>query len=273
MATSSNQKMNDKERRRPLALVTGASSGIGWELAQVLAAHGYDLLLVARREERLRELAVTLAQKHGTATQVLAIDLSQPGAAARIKAELTEREAEIDVLVNNAGFSHHGPVTQLPVERLHAIVQVNIVAVMELTRLIAPCMMARGRGCILNVSSVVGFTPTPFATVYAATKAFVTSFSEGLAEELEGTGVTVTALCPGTTKTEFAEAAGMTKTIAFRSGAMSAKEVAEIGYAGMMRGERVVISGRMNWWMVFGVRFAPRKLVAKIAKKIMAQAD
>jgi len=265
--------MSSNEQKRPLALVTGASSGIGWELAQVLAAHGYDLVLVARREERLQQLAEVLTQKHGAATQVLAIDLSQPGAAAQIKAELTAREAEIDVLVNNAGFSHHGPVTQVPVERLHAIVQVNIVALMELTRMIAPCMMARGRGRILNVSSVVGFTPTPFATVYAATKAFVTSFSEALAEELVGTGVTVAALCPGTTKTEFAEAAGMTKTIAFRSGAMSAKEVAEIGYAGMMRGERIVIAGRMNWWMVFGVRFAPRKLVTRIAKKIMAQEE
>ncbi|WP_263417008.1 SDR family NAD(P)-dependent oxidoreductase [Terriglobus albidus] len=266
---SSNPKMKNQEQKKPLALVTGASSGIGWELAQVLATHGYDLVLVARREERLGELAETLARKYGAATQVLAIDLSQPGAAAQIEAELTVREAEIDVLVNNAGFSQHGPVTQLRVEQLHAIVQVNIIALMELTRLIAPSMMARHRGRILNVSSVVGFTPTPFATVYAATKAFVLSFSEGLAEELEGTGITVTAFCPGTTKTEFAETAGMTKTIAFRSGAMSAKEVAEIGYAGMMRGERVVISGRMNWWMVFGVRFAPRRLVARIAKRIM----
>ncbi|NUQ29637.1 MAG: SDR family NAD(P)-dependent oxidoreductase, partial [Acidobacteriaceae bacterium] len=155
--------MSSNKQKRPLALVTGASSGIGWELAQVLAAHGYDLVLVARREERLQQLAEVLTHKQGAATQISAIDLSQPGAAAQIKAELEAREAEIDVLVNNAGFSHHGPVTQVSVERLHAIVQVNIMALMELTRMIAPSMMARGRGRILNVSSVVGFTPTPFA--------------------------------------------------------------------------------------------------------------
>lgn len=243
------------------------------ELAQVLAQHGHDLVLVARREDRLRQLSEQMQQLYGCRAEVITLDLALPGASAQLVAELESRGRGIDVLVNNAGFSQHGPLTQVPLEQLQAILQVNVTALMELTRLLLPGMMERGRGRVMNVASVVSFTPAPFAGVYAATKAFVLSLSEALAEELRGTGVTVTALCPGTTATEFASTAGMTNTLAFRSGSMTARAVAEIGYRGMMRGKAVVIPGLMNRLTVFSMRFAPRSVVAKITKKLMSQTE
>ncbi len=264
--------MDIVKTQRPLALVTGASSGIGLELARVLAAHGHDLLLVARRANLLQKMAQELELTYGGRAEVLTLDLSQPGAAERVVAELQARGRTVDVLVNNAGFSQHGLVAELPLDRLQAIVQVNVLALMDLTRLILPGMLTRKQGRVMNVASVVSFTPAPYAAVYAATKAFVLSFSEALAEELRDTGITVTALCPGTTATEFATTSGMTDTLAFRSGSMPAKTVAEIGYQGMMRGKTIVIPGWMNRLTVFSLRLSPRSLVAKIAKKLMSQA-
>ena len=247
-------------------LITGATSGIGLELARCFAAAKSNLVLVARRKEKLSELAHEFHAQHGIQVHVLAKDLSDPHVAREIVDELHAAGTTIDVLVNNAGFGARGTIAELSLERQMSMLQVNINALTELTRRLLPGMIERRRGGILNVASTAAFQAGPWLSVYYATKAYVLHFSEGLAEELAGTGVTATCLCPGPTATEFVEVANMESTRLFRRGAMSAETVARRGYDGFRKGKVVVVPGLQNKLGVFGVRFLPRFVVRKITK-------
>lgn len=249
--------------KRPLALITGASAGIGVELARAFARGGHDLILVARRRDRLESLA---AEFPGRA-RVVPADLSDPATPARLLAET----GPVDVVVNNAGFGLGGRFAEQPVERQAEIIQVNIAALTALTRLHLPDMLARRAGRVLNVASTGAFQPGPGMAVYCATKAYVLSLSEALSAELQGSGVTVTCLCPGATSTEFAAVAGMRGSRLFRA-AMSAETVARMGYAATMAGQRLVIPGWANRLGTIGVRLTPRGVVLAFARRLLLEA-
>ncbi len=250
-------------------LITGASSGIGLEFARVFAAEGAQLVLVARSGEKLRQLAEELRARHGTRSEVVIADLQRPEAPREIEAALTQAGLAVDVLVNNAGFGDRGHVADLPLERQLAMVQVNVVALTELTRRLLPGMISRRRGGILNVASTAAFQPGPNMAVYYATKAFVLFFSEGLYEELAGTGVTSTCLCPGATATGFATEAKMESALLFRLGAMDAAEVARAGVRAFRKRRAVLITGLKNKLGALGARFSPRALVRKMTYALM----
>ena len=247
-------------------LITGTSSGIGSELARCFAEGGSDLVLVARREDRLRELARNLTSRHGVKVRVLPKDLNLPAAGREIEDDLRNAGIQIDVLVNNAGFGDRGAFSELELERQMKMVQVNTGVVTELTRRFLPGMIERRRGGVLNVASAAAFQPGPLMSVYYATKAYVLHFSEGIAEELAGTGVSATCLCPGPTVTEFGADSHMEGTLLFRMGAMPAVRVARAGYNGFRAGKVIVIPGLRNKLVAFSVRTSPRAVVRKIVK-------
>jgi short-subunit dehydrogenase len=259
---------------RPTALVTGASGGIGADLARLLAAGGHDLLLVARSEGRLRAFAEDLSRAHGIRAVALAADLSRGEEVDRV-ARTATAEGAVDVLVNDAGFGLHGPFAATEWGREQEMILVNVVALTRLSKAILPGMVARRRGRILNVASTAGFFPGPFMAVYYATKAYVVSLSLALAEEVRGTGVTVTCLAPGATRgTAFAEGAGMSGSRLFRSPTvMDAPAVARAAYGGLMAGRKLVIPGLANRVMVESGRLAPRGLLARIARTLQDPSD
>ena len=246
------------------ALITGATAGIGQELASVFAAHGHNLLLVARNEIRLRQTAVQLETAHQIKTDVLPGDLSRPNAAAELFQAVGERRVE--VLVNNAGFGRYGLFAKTELAVLTEMMQVNMCALVELTHLFLKPMLQRRSGRILNVSSTAAFQPGPTFNIYYATKAFVYSFSYALADEVADTGVTVTTLCPGVTRTEFQERANLSMDHGL--GVMDARTVAEAGYRGLMLGKRVVIPGVLNKLGAFLGRRAPQRLTNSIVKRL-----
>jgi short-subunit dehydrogenase len=253
---------------RPIALITGASSGIGAALARRFAAGGHDVALVARTLPRLQELADELARTYGIAAHVLRADLADPAAPGALTDELSQHGLVVEILVNNAGFGLWGPFAEADLQRELDMLQVNVVALTHLTRLLLPGMIARGHGKILNVASTAAVAPGPLMAVYYASKAYVLSFSLAIANELEGSGVTVTTLCPGPTRTAFATVAGMDESILFRSpGVMDADAVARAGYEGLMRGKTMVVPGLMNKLLVLGARLAPRGLLVKITRR------
>ena len=259
-------------RERPLALVTGASGGIGAEIARVLAGKGHDLVLVARSVERLAALTEELSRAHGIQARALAADLAQGEEPDRLARSIASEGSEVDVLVNNAGFGLHGPFVRTDGARELEMIQLNVVALTRLTKLLLPGMVARGRGRVLNVASTAGFAPGPFMAVYYATKAFVVSLSEALAEEVRGTGVTVTALCPGATLTAFAGAAGMEDSALFRRGVvMGARTVARAGVEGMLAGRTLVVPGLANKALLASIRVTPRSLVRRITRRMQDQ--
>lgn len=253
------------------ALVTGASAGIGTELARQLAAAGANLVLSARRTGRLEALAAEFTVKHRVKVEICAADLTRPQAPAEIFRFTAARGIEIHFLVNNAGFGAFGFIHKIPPERIAEMVQVNCTAVVALMQLYAPAMIARHDGDIMIVSSVAAFQAVPFNSAYAATKAFDLLFSEGIAEELRPFGVRVCALCPGSTTTEFQSVAEQPDRT-FRS-PETAEKVARVGLEGMARNETCVISGGKNWLMVELERLAPRRFVAKMAAKMMRPAN
>jgi|SRR5580658_909987 short-subunit dehydrogenase len=253
----------------PTALITGASGGIGEELARLFAARGHDLVLVARTEDKLQSLSGELVRAHGTQARVLAADLADPCAPPRVFDTLQLQGVAIDVLVNNAGFGARGAYAEIRYDVEARMIQVNVAALAHLTRLFLPGMLARRSGKILNVASTAAYVPGPFMAVYYASKAFVLSFSEALAEETQGTGVTVTALIPGPTATGFAATAGNQNTPLFRAGAvMSAAAVARVGFDGLMAGKRVAVAGVSNKLTVLSTRLAPRATLARITRKL-----
>lgn len=230
-----------------LALVTGASAGIGREMARVFARHGHDLVVVARRRNRLLELKRELEHAHAVRVRILEADLADPATPGAIRRSLARRQVEI--LVNNAGTLEGGAFVGLAPDRLEAMLQLNVGALTRMTREFLPAMIRRGRGRILNVASIAAFAPVPWLGVYAATKSYVLSFSEALATELEETSVSVTALCPGLTDSEMADAAlARARDLArFRNWLFApARDVAEAAYAGCMAGEALVIPGVSN---------------------------
>ena len=250
------------------ALVTGASGGIGEELARLFAADGHDLVLVARSRDKLARLAEELAGRHGVAARVLAADLARPETPREIFDGLQGEGVPVDALVNNAGFGSYGLFAETDLKKELELLQVNVVALTHLTKLFLGGMLGRRRGYVMNVASTAAFQPGPLMAVYYASKAYVLSFSEALANECEGTGVRVSALCPGPTETGFVAAAGMQQSKLFERGAMTAREVAEAGYRGMLAGKAVVIPGFRNALLARAVGLAPRRLVTKAVRGI-----
>lgn len=255
------------------ALITGASAGLGLELAQLFAADKHDVVLVARRREQLEALATRLAAERGVVAGVISADLADPGAPQRIVDELKRRGTEIEFLVNNAGFGTTGRFVERDLLRELAMVQVNVTALVHLTGLLLPPMVARGSGRVLNLGSTAGFQPGPFMSVYYATKAFVNSFTEALAYELRGTGVTATVSCPGATATEFGKIAGNDRSPLFRMGTMSATEVAAHAYKAMMSAKVVAIPGARNKILIQGQRLMPRGAVRAVAARLNQGGD
>jgi short-subunit dehydrogenase len=254
-------------------LITGASSGIGKVLADECAAHRHDLVLVARDRAKLEQLSGELARAHGIRVDSISCDLAQPNAAKQLFAELTRRKIDVDILINNAGLGLYGPFLETALEHELGMIQLNVVALTALTKLALPPMVARGRGRVLNVASTAAFQPGPLMAVYFATKAYVLSLSEALSNELDGTGVTVTALCPGPTETGFQAGAKMeaSKLVQGRQ-LMSAAEVARIGYRAMLAGRRVVVPGIMNKLMASSTRFLPRSAVTSAVRRAQERA-
>jgi uncharacterized protein len=255
---------------RPVALVTGASSGIGTALARELARHGHDLVLSARRRPPMEALADELRHL-GAAATVMPADLAAPGGASALAAAVEEAGIAVDVLVNNAGLGAFGRFGAIDPARHAQIMQVNIVALTELTQALLPGMLARRRGAIMLVASTASFLPCPNFAVYAASKAYVRSFGEALAQELRGSGVSVNVLCPGTTASEFFDVAGGTPSGLQARRMMTAAEVARIGYAGMTRGDRVTVAGLANRLLTFGASHAPHGLALPIVERLMAR--
>ncbi len=253
---------------RSAALITGASAGIGWELARVFARNGHDLVLVARRGDRLQALAARLAGEHSIEAHVQARDLGDPRERDALHAWWRERGIVIDCLVNNAGFGAMGEFADLDAARQLAMLELNITALTDLTARCLPAMLERRSGRILNVASTAAFQPGPRMAVYYATKAYVLSFSEALSIELARRGVTVTALCPGPTATEFGEVAGVTDTRAIDVLRMTAEPVARAGYRGLMRGKAIVIPGIANRMLVQALRVTPRALVRRLVYRV-----
>ena len=246
------------------AVVTGASSGIGLELARFFALDGHDLVIVARREKLLKKVADEFKSEYGVSVVVIPKDLTVKESPLEIYNQLEESGTVIDFLVNNAGFGAVGDFSELDYERQVNMLNLNINSLVSLTRLFLPGMIEANRGGILNVGSLAGFQPGPFASVYYATKAFVLSFTEGLTEELKDTNIKVSCLAPGPTDTEFGEVSDLDKSSLFKFGTMGAKEVARDGYLGFMKDKTVVIPGFLNKLLPFLVRLFPRILVRKI---------
>lgn len=255
--------------RRPIAIITGASSGIGRELAELFARDGHDLILVARRRDVLEQFARSLADRYGVSCDPFVADLARRLEREHLAARIRTVDQQVAALVNNAGIGTHGYFHETALERELEIIEVNIAALAHLTKVVLPGMLARRRGRIVNVSSVAAFQPGPLMAVYYASKAFVQSFSEALAEEVEGTGVTVTAICPGPTTTEFHEAAGLGPN-ATTVGAppMTSREVAEAGYRGAARGKRVVVTGLRNRVVVIANRLLSRRRITRIVRRL-----
>jgi short-subunit dehydrogenase len=253
---------------RLTALVTGASGGIGLEMARLFAADGHDLVLVARSEEKLSRLAEELRERHGVAAHVLAADLAQREAPWEIFEALRASGVGVDALVNNAGVGSYGLFAETELKSELDLLLVNVVALTHLTKLFLPAMLARRRGYVCNVASTAAFQPGPLMAVYYASKAYVLSFSEALANECEGTGVLVSALCPGPTETGFVAAAGMQDSKLFDRGAMTASEVAATGYRGMLAGKTIVIPGLRNAFVARAVGLLPRTMVTKAVRGI-----
>lgn len=250
-------------------LITGGSGGIGYEFAKLFARDRYNLVLVARTEQKLIEVAEVLKEQSGIAVKVIAKDLSKPTAVEEIFAELKQEDIKVDILVNNAGFGSYGLFVETDINTELQLMQVNMVALTHLTKLFLPNMLKQKYGKILNVASIAAFQPGPLMAIYYATKAYVLSFSEALANELKGSGVTVTALCPGVTASGFQARAEMEQS-KLLSGPriMKAETVAKIGYRQFMNNQTVVVTGLENKLLAFIVKFVPRSLLTQIVREI-----
>ena len=259
--------------KREVALITGASSGIGAELAKLAAADGCDLVLVARGRAELQGLAQELTGRHGNTVRVIAKDLSEPGAAQAIFDELQAAGVAVDILMNNAGFGLYGLFWRNDTKTTLDLLQVNVITLTHLCRLFLPAMVERGRGRVLNVASTAAFQPGPLMAAYYASKAYVLRLSEAVANELKGTGVTMTVLCPGATRTRFEQRAGLDLSRLFKWVPVSdAQTVASAGYRGMKQGKTQVIPGVLNRLVVFSTRFVPRRALTAITRRLQERA-
>ncbi|HEY1883770.1 MAG TPA: SDR family oxidoreductase [Candidatus Cybelea sp.] len=246
------------------AIVTGASGGFGLEFAKLLAADKHDLVLIARSGDKLEALAAELRARYGVSVETLVLDLSKPDAAAAV----LKHVPECDVLINNAGFATNGRFDEIPPERIRDEIALDVLTLTELVRAYVPAMRARGSGRILNVASTAGLLPGPFMSVYYACKAYVLSFSQGIAEELRGTGVTVTCLAPGASATGFAERANAGRSLLFGKLPLArAAPVARSGYRAMLAGRDLVVPGLSNKLVVLGSRLSPRRLLIWMSRR------
>ena len=255
-------------------LVTGASSGIGMHLAHRFAAHGHPVCLVAPDATELDRLAAELEQRHGVETLRIAVDLESKECFAEIDSALADAGWTVDILVNNAGHGFKGNYAEVPLATHLSILRLNVEAVLRLTSQFLPRMVERGRGRVLNTASIAGFEPGPTMSVYHASKAFILSWSEAIATELEDSGVTVTALCPGPTDTDFFPKGDLEESFAFqKANLMDPEEVAQIGYEAAMGGERVIVAGAVNKAMVFSRRFMSEHMQARMNEKMYEDVD
>jgi short-subunit dehydrogenase len=252
------------------ALITGASTGLGADFAHILASRRMNLVLVARNEERLTELANTLTKKYNVTCHVIRSDLAESGSAQRLFNEVAARKISVDILINNAGYGLWGPFAESKYTEMAGMMQLNINTLTELSRLFLPDMLARKYGHILNVASTAAFQPGPWMAVYYATKAYVLSFGEALAEELKGTGVSVTTLCPGPTKTEFFDRARMGNSRMKRMLFANSMACAQTGIDGMFQQRAVVVDGVVNWMFTLTARLLPRATMRRLAGLINA---
>jgi uncharacterized protein len=256
-------------QNRPTALITGASGGIGYELAKLFAKDRYNLVLVARSTPKLSKFADELQRHYGISVKPITQDLAWRQAPESLWDDLQHSGIHVDVLVNNAGYGVRGEFAKTPLEEDLGMMQLNMVTLTVLTKLFLSPMLERRSGKILNVASTAGFQPGPLMAVYYATKAYVISLSEALANELQGTGVTVTCLCPGATDTGFQKRAGSENSVLFKKlHPTDPKTVALDGYRGLMEGKTLVISGLRNRLLAESVRFGPRKLITAISRKV-----
>lgn len=260
---------NTSATARPLAIITGASEGLGRELAACYAEAGFDLMLVARRQDLLLALASELTQQSNVRCEVVAADLSRSEECERVLRAAEPESSRIYALVNNAGLGTHGWFHELPMQRQRPVIDVNVTALTHLTRGVLPWLLANGRGHVMNMASVASFQPGPLMATYYASKAYVLSFSEALHNESRGTGVTVTAVCPGPTRTGFARAAGISPNApAGGAPAMASAHVAQLAFRGTMSGRRVVVTGFRNKVATFVGRFFPRAFTANLVRAI-----
>jgi short-subunit dehydrogenase len=258
--------MND----RRTVLITGASGGIGYELAKLFARDHYDLVLVARSGPKLREFGAELERQFKVSVKSVTLDLSAASASQSLWDQLQRDKVVVDVLVNNAGYGIRDEFVDIPIEESLGQIQLNVTALTALSRLFLPPMLERRSGKILNVASTAGFQPGPGMAVYYATKAYVISFSEALAYEVKDQGVTVTCLCPGVTDTGFQKRANTEASRLFKAvRPMDAATVALGGYQALMSGKSIVITGTRNWLLAEAVRFAPRRLVTAVSHRVM----
>lgn len=258
----------------PTTLITGASGGIGYELVKLFAQDHHNLVLVARHGPRLAQVADELQRQFEITVRTFALDLTDPAAPQALFAQLQSDGVAIDILVNNAGYGKFGEFADVPLEESLGQVQLNVAALTHLTRLFLGPMLQRRSGRIMNVASTAGFQPGPLMAVYYATKAYVISFSEALANELAGKGITVTCLCPGATETGFAGRAGNDESRLFKKlRPMDAKTVARAGYHGLLKGRTLVIPGFRNWLVAESVRVSPRKLVTAISRWVSERVE
>jgi len=263
-----------KENRVITALITGASGGIGRELAKLFAKDHHNLVLVARSAEKLAQVADQLQREFGVSVKTVALNLSASPAPEFLFDQLQREGVVVDVLVNNAGYGKFGEFAHIAVDDSLGQIQLNITALTHLTKLFLRPMIERGSGRIMNVASTAGFQPGPLMAVYYATKAYVISFSEALANELKDKGVTVTCFCPGPTDTSFQARAGMENSrLVKKVVAMDAETVARHGYRGLMKGKTLVISGFQNWLTAESVRFAPRRMVTAVSRWVAERVE
>jgi short-subunit dehydrogenase len=259
--------MNEKKR----ALITGASGGIGRDMAEVFAAEGYDLVVVARTESKLQALADTVKQRYGTDVFVVPMDLAAPGAVDELFAVLEAQQVPVHTLINNAGFADYAPFHKAERRKLQNMMQLNMVALTDLTYLLLPQMVARGDGAVLNVASTAAFMPGPLMAVYYATKAYVLSFSEAIADELRDSGVTVMALCPGPTASGFQSTADMAQSRLVQNGLMDSMTVAREAYDALQDGKTVYVPGAKNKLQALLPRFLPRGLMPRVVRQAQAE--
>jgi len=250
-------------------LITGASSGIGYELAKVFAEQGHHLILTARSESKLQELKASVESQYKVQAEVIPGDLSKPEGSQKLFQAIQNKGLSINILVNNAGFGDHGFFHESNLEKDKEMIQVNITSLIELTHLFLPSLLKARSGKIMNVASTAAFQPGPLMAVYYATKAFVLFFSEGLCEELKGTAVTVTALCPGPTQSGFQKVANLKDVSLLDATPMATSHsVAVYGYKALMRNQVVAIPGVMNNVMATLIRFVPRAIVRRLVMKL-----
>lgn len=265
--------MSTTNNQRKIALVTGASSGIGEAIARRLALEGFELVLAARRIDRLEALAEQLAAQSKTKAHAVAADLSSLEGTKALVATLAERGLTISALVNNAGFGVYGAMAEQSIDRTIEMVDLNVTALTYLTHHYVKEMVARGSGHVLQIASIGAFQPSPFYAVYSATKAFVLSFSEALHYELAGTGVTVTTSCPGLTETEFHAVADHVKPDWMKGMTMTADEVARLSVSAMLRGDRVIVPGTANWATSVFSQIMPKSMVIPLAAATMRKSS